>query len=258
MEELEVIKVAVVAGLAGGTGKLVAAPLEGAAQSIRDRSKARVDRIAKRAQKKAGGRPLDVGDRIAFKVLTEGAVTDDELMADYLGGVLAASGPDDDSGAAVVAQIGRLSSRELLLHFLIYSDLHRLVAGRMRPNLYNGKEAASLTLRVTAVDLLAALGVKPFALNPIVSALARENLIGEHVVLPDLDLSDEVVLKVNPTPSGALLYLWGHGVSPPVIDRFFVEPVLKGDLEVKDCPSSTLVQWKRTRALGTSFTPLPL
>ncbi len=54
----------------------------------------------------------------------EAAFTDDELSADYLGGVLAASGPDDDSGVPIIAQIGRLSSLQLRMHYVMYRELH--------------------------------------------------------------------------------------------------------------------------------------
>ncbi len=95
MSELDVVAGAVLATVGGGALQVVAAPIQGVADHIRDRVKQRLDRTQEFAEVKAAGTPIKVSDRVAYKALTEAAFTDDALTSEYLGGVLAASGPDE-------------------------------------------------------------------------------------------------------------------------------------------------------------------
>lgn len=117
---VDAVQLAVLAYLGAAGYKLAMAPVEAVSEHVKERVGERLARTRQAADAKAGGRPLQVPDRVAFKALTEAAFTDDELISEYLGGVLAASGPDDDGGAAVVAQIGRLSARQLQMHYIVY------------------------------------------------------------------------------------------------------------------------------------------
>lgn len=134
----------------GSAGAISSAPAQALAEHWKERIRDRLDGIRSKAESKAQGRPLQPNERVAFKVLSEGAFNDDALVADYLGGVLAASSPDDDRGAAVVAVIGRLSSDQLRLHYVMYRALSRLMPAGL--NLHS-EDARQARLRIPHQDL---------------------------------------------------------------------------------------------------------
>lgn len=160
MSGIDVVTTAIVAAVAGSAGRVAAAPLDALSEDLRRRIKDRLGRTREAADAKAGKEPLHVGDRIAFKALGEAALTDDPLIADYLGGVLAASGPNDDSGAAIVALIGRLSSLQLRLHYVIYREIRRLWPDPSL-NLYESDKAHQAGVRIPTREIALALGNPP-------------------------------------------------------------------------------------------------
>jgi hypothetical protein len=87
-----------------------------------------VQRVFRKAEGKLGPEGLDrpgaVPPRVLKEILGEGAFCDDELGAEYLGGVLAASKsevPRDDRGAALASLVGRLSTYQLRTHYVMYA-----------------------------------------------------------------------------------------------------------------------------------------
>src|SRR5262245_50001291 len=104
---------AVIATLGGEVVKTAAVPLEAWRQDRTEKIRARLERAREAAEHAAAGRPLMPSDRTAFKALSEAAFSDNELLSDYLGGVMAASGPDDDDGVPIAALLGRLSALQL-------------------------------------------------------------------------------------------------------------------------------------------------
>src|SRR5215216_1892103 len=112
MDELSMVTGAVISSLTGGTLKAALAPMDAVAEVWKERIKARLDRIDDKARRKRNsGQPLAWSERTAFKALTEGAFTDDDIVAEYLAGVLASTREaDEDAGIPWLAQIGRLSA----------------------------------------------------------------------------------------------------------------------------------------------------
>lgn len=219
---LDPITQAVVNAVAGAAGRMVAAPLSAAATELEQRIRGRLQRVREKAAEKAGGEVHQVHDRIAYNALREAALTDDEIASDYLGGVLAASGPNDDSGAAIVALIGRLSSHDLLMHYVIYRELRRVWPGPPLP-LYNHEAARQAKIRIPNADLQrlfpgAEIGV---VFGTVLPTLAREGLI----VAYSWDPAD--ALTATPTGLGASLFLWGHGIGCPHATHLF-EPEAHG------------------------------
>ncbi len=105
--------------LAGGTVKPASAPFEGAANVFRERIEARLRTVIEKTERKKGA-PIDaVDDRVAVKVLTEAAFTDNAFVHEYLAGVLAGATPDND-GVHLLALVGRLTPPQLRLHFILY------------------------------------------------------------------------------------------------------------------------------------------
>jgi hypothetical protein len=237
----------VVAAVTSGATRIVAAPFEGVAEAVKIRIRGRLDGTLDKAKAKAGDRELAYSDQIAAKALNEAAWNDDELTADYLGGVLAASTLTDDSGAAIIAQISRLSAVQLRLHYVIYRELRRLDP-QPRPNLYQSTEADKAGIRIPMVDLGPAL--QEGALNALpgaVAALVREGLIGntwsagKEAGAPD-DNPLGLTLQARPTGVGAELFLWGHGARPATANRIF-EPDVPLPLltNIEPTPCATLL-----------------
>lgn len=239
MAEFEIVATAVLTYLGAGASKVAMVPWEEAAERFR----ARIRGVGEKAAHKKGGRPLDYNERVTFKALSEAAFNDDEIVSDYLGGVLAASGPDDDAGAAIVAQIGRLSATQLALHYLIYRELRRLWPSGETINLAYSSEARKAGVSLAAPDLLNVIGEGALHVGSDIAALVREGLLGDTWKWGERGKPlTEWKAEVRPSALGAELFLWGHGVRPPFSARLF-EPHL--DLrfvtEVPDTPQSALL-----------------
>lgn len=100
-----------------------------------ERRAANVGRIFEKAGRKLGPDALDapgiVPPRVLRGTLEEGQFADDELMAEYLGGILASSRSEsgrDDRAASLNALIGRLSSYQVRLHYVLYAHAQRVYA----------------------------------------------------------------------------------------------------------------------------------
>lgn len=213
------------ATLGGEVVKTAVIPLEAWRQHQTEQIKTRLARTREGAEHAAKGRALRPAERVAYKALAEAAISDDELIADYVGGVLAASGPNDDTGAAVVAQIGRLSSLQLRLHYVIYRELRRLWQMNSWPlNLYDVKSNPIIEL-----DVFQALGAQNVSkLQSALYVLLREGLIAEPWAIEPVDQDGQVstVVWFRTSGPGAELFLWGHGVSPADANRI-VDPELR-------------------------------
>jgi hypothetical protein len=199
-----------------------------------------------KAKAKAGDRDLEYSDRIAAKALNEAAWNDDELIADYLGGVLAASARDDDTGAAIIAQIERLSAFQLRLHYIIYRELRRLDP-QPHPNLYQGTEAQKAGIRIPVVDLAEAMAPATLAGLPgSMAVLEREGLIAAMWKVDTEDAESDnplaFTVQARPTGVGAELFLWGHGERPPNANRIFEAGLRLTMLaDVVETPCATLL-----------------
>lgn len=97
-------------------------------------------RIFKKAAEKLGAKidePGTVPPKVLKEILDEGSYCDDELTAEYFGGVLASSRSGvarDDRAASYLKLIAELSSYQIRFHFIIYSIWRRNFAGSgLRP-----------------------------------------------------------------------------------------------------------------------------
>jgi hypothetical protein len=95
-----------------------------------------LDNVFQAAFRKLGaraGEPGSVNPRILKHVIDEGRFCEDELMVEYLGGVLASSKSEvsrDDRGTFFLNMISSLSSYQLRTHYMIYAAIVR--AGKPR------------------------------------------------------------------------------------------------------------------------------
>lgn len=171
--------------------------------------KANRDKLLSKAAKKVA----DSNDgatpnlRVARDIIWNGAVTDDEVCAEYFGGLLAASRSDDgkdDSALIYVDCIKALSSKQLHLHFVTYNSLHKILVEVGSPVMPGMQDELSQKQVWFSTNELMRLG-----LNPVIdmNVLHRQGLVSgysmnQHVVgtkaLP--------YCQASPTTFGVLLY----------------------------------------------------
>lgn len=146
--------------------------------------------------------------RVARDVIWNGAVTDDEVCAEYFGGVLAASRSadgKDDSSLIYVDCIKALSSKQLHLHFVIYSSLQSLLLAsdkKVNPGMQD--ELSQCEVWFATHELTQRLGLNP---SIDLNVLHRQGLVSaygtnNHVV-GEKALS---YTKAHPTTFGVLLF----------------------------------------------------
>ena len=110
-----------------------------------------VGRIVERADEKSGGKRGAANPRVAHILLEDGSYCDDEVMVDYLGGVLAASRTPtgrDDRAASWSNLITSLSSLQIRAHYLLYREwaarLHQVEGINL--GLDSGRDMAEMQL----------------------------------------------------------------------------------------------------------------
>ncbi len=221
---------------AGWVGRKVLGPtLDQIGDDLRDRySGFRAEnaaRIGRNAQAKLGDAADEEGTvppRVALQVLEEGSWCDAPVMAEYFGGILAASRTpdgDDDRGVSWAGLVSRLSTFDVYLHYLIYDALRRELCGQTDVNL--GLEAVRLTTSFyfPAGGVLSAMGRTPTGEDimqivlPSVTALIREDLCAQRYWTgpPDFLREQEQIdapdygIICQPSMSGIELFLWAHG-----------------------------------------------
>jgi hypothetical protein len=115
-----------------GLAKLLGPTAEYLGDGLREFTKRRaenINRIFQKASEKLGSRidtPGEVPPRVLKVVLNEGSFCDDELAAEYIGGVLASSRTEqgrDDRGARIAKILDGLSTYQILAHYLVYATV---------------------------------------------------------------------------------------------------------------------------------------
>lgn len=193
-----------------------------------------LERLAGAFSRRATQLDQEVMSTRLFKhVIDEASWADDEIVAEYLGGVLAATakGPVSDSGVVIAHLIKRLSAAQLRAHFLIYSEMRRLRDPVQELDLSQSAEQAKLHLEIDYESFFASMEPSPTSedgrrtlLDHVILGLAREELVHEHSwnyergsLHPEDGSLPRRQLSVHPSPLGAELFLWGMG--SPVIDQ---------------------------------------
>jgi hypothetical protein len=152
-----------------------------------------VDRILRIAAIKLGNRidePGTVPASVLGKILDKGSFCEDELAAEYFGGVLASSKSDvprDDRGASYVALIGRLSTYQIRAHYGFYQLFKREFNGASVEDMTLGTKLGreSLEIAIPLLDYFSLMGFdaeeeKLELLPHILSGLLKELLIAER------------------------------------------------------------------------------
>jgi hypothetical protein len=117
-------------------GRLLGPTMDVYGEYLAERASARVEqnrrRLAERALAKARGEGRAVNARVAVKVIQDASITDNEVLVEYLSGVLASSRtPDgrDDSGISWSSLLSVMSSVQIRAHFLLYREWAELLHG---------------------------------------------------------------------------------------------------------------------------------
>lgn len=169
--------------------------------------------------------PGTVPPKVLKGILGEGQFCEDELSAEYFGGVLASSRTDvarDDRGATFVALLGRLSTYQIRSHFFFYTLFREIYLNSGvnfgiqigRSQLQTFFPASSYT---TALELTEKEASHDLA-NHAVVGLVREMLIDQNFSIGNRDhirtgygQADSDGLLIAPSILGAELYLWALG-----------------------------------------------
>lgn len=130
-------------GTAVGSAKLVEKVLgptaEYLGEGLRSWTEKRVEntkRIFQHAAMLLGDKvdtPGAVPPKVLKGILDDGSFCDDQLAAEYFGGVLASSRSNvsrDDRGAAFIALLGRLTTYQIRTHFIFYHVIKSLYEGQ--------------------------------------------------------------------------------------------------------------------------------
>ena len=149
--------------------------------------------------------------RVARDVLWHGAFSDDEICAEYFGGILASSRSQDgqdDSGIEFADTIKSLSASQLKTHYIIYRGLRSVLSrANDKINVAQGSEVQKKTVFFDGNELIR-LGIN---VDTDLNVLYRRGLLSRYKM--DNTIIDGVpfyYVSANPTVYGILLYVAAH------------------------------------------------
>jgi hypothetical protein len=191
-----------------------------------ERSVKNVGRVFEKAKGRLGDKidtPGAVPPKVLKGILEEGPFCDDELAAEYFGGVLASSRTEvgrDDRGASFISLIGRLSSYQIRSHFAFYSIIREIYQGSTENiGTSHGRLRLStfipFTAYVPAMEFDGRENV-PAILSHVMFGLSREALIAEQFMYGTKEvlhyaLANGPGIVFAPSALGVELFLWAHG-----------------------------------------------
>ena len=169
-----------------------------------------IDKAYKKIEDPNDGKSANL--RVAYVALTSGVCTYYNICAEYFGGFLASSrtidGKNDDS-IQLLDTIKSLSSKQLHLHYVLYSAINRLLVARSETiNAGQSREIQAKKTWFSSVELLG-LGLK---IDTDFNILHRQGLIESYEVGQHQFDSSRVLpfSSVSPTTYGVLLYAVAH------------------------------------------------
>ena len=149
--------------------------------------------------------------RVARDVLWHGAFSDDEICAEYFGGILATSRShdgQDDSGIEFADTIKSLSASQLKAHYVIYRGLHSVLSRKNeKVNVAQGNEVSKKAVFFDGTELMR-LGIN---VDTDLNVLFRRGLLSQYKM--DITNTEGVsfyYVSANPTTYGILLYAAAH------------------------------------------------
>lgn len=227
-------------GVVGNVGKSASGLLsrwlgpvadESAQELVKRYRQRNVERAVRRGEKKTDlARPGSVPLRVAAEVFEKAQWSEDEFVAEYLSGVLASARDDDegnDTGVSWASLIGRMSSDQLRLHYVLYSGVRGLVLAQELEGVWPwvGKHLVVETdLLFKSLDWPLLTAADHYRLYEAAYALQREDCLDAITHGSGDYLRDDVVwtkgrefegersyFVFKVTSSGIKLFLNGHG-----------------------------------------------
>lgn len=183
-----------------------------------------------------------VSPRILKEIINEGAYCDDELTAEYFGGVLASSRSGiirDDRGLTMMTVIKGLSTYQIRAHYIFYSLIKQLYTGysgylgshedRLKMGIYISSESLFQAMELDEKDDL------DIFVTHIVGGLIRNTLLYDSFAYGNPEAlkrwhseAKEDGLCFIPSSFGFELFMWVHGLSNTPFQNF-----LEKELEFK-------------------------
>lgn len=201
-----------------------------------------LDSVFARATKKLGAR-IDqdgsVSPRILRHILDDGRFCEDELAAEYYGGILAGSREatgKDDQALPYLSRVREMSVLQIRLHFVFYYELLRLYA-EDRPNLGVSSECNQSGLLLPHQFMIPLFPPEKVGkhywdmMTHSVVGLSSQKLIETYRYGPADALkqsfpgADKDGVYMAPSFIGAELFLWALGIEAPNGHRFFDVPL---------------------------------
>lgn len=207
---------------------------------------ANASKIFEKAAEKLGDKIEQAGSvppRVLKEILDEGSYCDDELTAEYFGGVLASSRSGisrDDRAAAYLKLTSELSSYQVRFHFIAYTTWRNLFeSAKLRPTFGDDLEKMWLFLPYTFLNVAMDFEIaepQGDILMHCMSGLERHDLMKsshwgsvDHINKRNKDRGwleiSEPGLCITPTQFGIDLWLWAIGAGTISRTRF-LEPNL--------------------------------
>jgi hypothetical protein len=211
-EEIAITTVVIAAGGYVGT-KLFGTALANMGDDINKLYAKGRDKIVEMATKKVSD-PDDgkkVNLRSARDVLWNGAITDDEVCAEYFGGMLAAARSEDGKDDAVVNYVDTIkamSARQLELHYVIYKAWQNLlISASTAINVGQSSEVQKHHIFLNGLELIG----RNLKYDLDLPVLSRLGLLGSYK--HDTHRVGEVgmpYLEASPTIFGVMLFAVAH------------------------------------------------
>jgi hypothetical protein len=187
-----------------------------------------------------------VPPKVLKGILEDAPFCDDELGAEYFGGVLASSRSEvgrDDCGAAFLALVERLSTYQIRSHFFFYCMLRSLYEG-LSENLgmLEGRQRLKTFVPLSSYSVAMEFSNKEnivTILNHVMFGLSHESLIeGEFLFGKPEDLrpgyqgADVNGILFSPSALGVELFFWAHGRGDLNVHEF-LKPTIHVTSDVK-------------------------
>jgi len=197
-----------------------------------------LDSVFVRATKKLGGRIDEKGSvspRVLRHILDDGRFCEDEVAAEYYGGMLAGSREPmgkDDRCLPFLSKVREMSVLQIRLHFVFYYEVLRLYRDT-KPNLGLGDECNKAGLLLPHQFMIPIFPANKVAdsywdmMTHSVVGLSSQGLIttyaygGADTLKQQFPGADKDGAYMAPNFMGAELFLWALGLETPNAHRFF-------------------------------------
>ena len=235
-----------------GLQKLLGPTADYLGQGLRDFTQKRaqtIGQIFKKAESKLGEKlatPGEVPPKVLKAIIDEGSFSNDTLAVEYLGGILASSRTEhgrDDRGARIAKITDALSTYQLRTHYLIYTTVRSLFAGRGLSLNMEGRPKMQIFIPfsgyIEAMDFSETEQRQLTSLfGHIFFGLHGDNLLegewqygNKDSIVKKFAGATEGGIVCQPSALGAELFLWAFGQSDKPLDYLFdpeFSPVVEG------------------------------